>query len=438
MTELAPDEVLTRDADLASWHAFSLAYYEAIRRVLRLLRISESEIDDLANAFVLKAAETHFLDKYREFQRREEQEGRRARFRTYLYRSLQHHVVDHHRRRTTRSRVRELTPEAADQLVDSAAISALDPDTLYALDILHQALQALRRHCERTGKPHIWTIFEELLLADEFRGRRARTRQELLEMYPGEPPKFLDNSLTTAKRAFRRIIQEVVPRGLRDGMPAAERFDDWMAILSRSSASQFNLLHVAYQVAPHLDTELSQAESLAMRIVDHPGAARYEEPSLLPGDDELSLLLSFRLELPLVDWIESDGLRHLIPPGSDLWPVRRQGSRWIPGATGRPLCLLTLIDPTPAEHAALNRVNLVGLLDRLKSAAKQLRRHPDHAMPEVFAHLLYTVVNLLAATRCQVQLHTIGDEALAGNARWFLDQPWMDVRVRPLLETALK
>ena len=135
-----PDQAMTSDSDLANWQAFSLAYYEPIRRALQLLRVPGAEVDELANAFILKAAEKNFLDAFRAFQRREQQAGRRPSF---------------GRISTGRSRITSSTPtarshpvartgpvpEVAEALV-ADAVQDLDPDALYALDILHQALQA--------------------------------------------------------------------------------------------------------------------------------------------------------------------------------------------------------------------------------------------------------------------------------------------------------
>ena len=311
--------------------------------------------------------------------------------------------------------------------------------------MLHQAIQALRRHCERAGKPHFWVFFEETFLADEFRGRRGKTRAELLEAFPGLDAQRLDNGLTTTKRAFRRFVEEVIPRGLRDEVRPGERFDEWMAILRESNASQFNLLHLAYRVMPYLGPDMSQAASTAL-VVDpasrrHP-AGGYQEPALVPDDDELGILMGFRLELPLTELIDAAELTRYIPPSSPLLSLPRAG-RGQPAAArfaprlARPVCLLTLIDPTPAEAEALAASDLVGLLTRLKLLAKQLRHRPDHAVPEVFSQLLYTITNVLAIVRCDVDLHTISTDSLAGNIRWFLRQPWLDDHIRPLLAAGL-
>ena len=515
MDPFVPDEVLTRDGDLEDWRAFSLVYYEPILRALRLLRVPEGELEDLAHSFLLKAAERDFLATFRAFRQRHEEDGRRVRFRTYLYRSIQNHVRDFYRRTGPGARARGLELNAALTIADDPE-TTLDPDALYALDVLHQAIQALRRHCERSGKPHYWICFEETFLADEFRGRRGRSRAELLHAFPELDAQRLDNALTTAKRAFRRFVEGLIPRGLREEAGPGERFEEWMAILRESHASQFNLLHVAYRVMPYLDPEMSRAASTALVVDPHRGdgsARAYQEPAPAAEDDELGILLGFHLELPLSELIDAAELMRYIPPPSPLlslpragsegggflpgWPtglaaptppgpplarggkmrgepvpfpplakggpggvfprsaVRsltpentplsepRAGSRDHPGGCpvpsrkSRRACLLTLIDPTPAESEALARVDLVGLLSRLKLLAKQLRHRPDHTVPVVISQLLYTITSVLGVVRCEVGLHTIGPDSLADNIRWFLRRPWLDDRVRPLLLAGL-
>lgn len=440
MTTTHPDESATRAENLTTWHAFSLAYYEPIRRALRLLRVPEGDIDELANAFLIKAHEKNFLDAYRDFQHRARGEGWEPKFRKYLYRSLQHHVRDGHRQRTTRSHEEALSPLAAASLPAPDDLS-LGLDALYALDILHQALQALRLHCERTGKPHVWLIFEELLLADEFRGREPMTRQRLLERFPGKTPQFLDNCLTTAKRVFRRLIQELIPQDPKDSETAAERFEDWMAILRESHASQFNKLHVAYRVTPYLALDESELGSSAFTPEGSALRSRYAEPAFETSDaDEIGLLLSFRLELRLEETFAPETLHKFIPSDSPLWPNRPSRGAADEGelqASERRVCLLTFIDPTPEQADAFKTIDLEGLLGLIKRYAKLLPKRNDHALPHLFAHLLYTIVNVLALLRCESMIHTISRESMVGNIRWFLKEPWLDARLRPLFQEGL-
>ncbi len=85
----------------------------------------------------------------------------------------------------------------------------------------------------------------------------------------------------------------------------------------------------------------------------------YEKPAPEADDDELGILLGFRLELPLSDTLDAAELTWSIPPSSPLLPVNWIGARRDAGAGAsapgprRQLCLLTLIEPTPAESEVL-------------------------------------------------------------------------------------
>jgi hypothetical protein len=126
------EEDLTREEDLADWQTFCFAYYEPICRVLRLRRVPEEEVDDQSHAFLLKVADCDFLRIYRDYRDRKGHSGLRNRFRPSLYRSLQNHIIDTYRERRPR-------PLGSDQLdlLQSWGDPALEPDALYALDVLH-------------------------------------------------------------------------------------------------------------------------------------------------------------------------------------------------------------------------------------------------------------------------------------------------------------
>jgi hypothetical protein len=143
----------------------------------------------------------------------------------------------------------------------------------------------------------------------------------LLEQVPRHNPQYLDNALTTAKRAFRMFVQEVIPRRLSDFDSPSSRVQEWMEILRDSNASQFELLHLAYRVAAFLSADTSETSAAALVVAeDAPGESTdsYEEPMLGCSDDEISILLSFRLELPLTQMLDPLELQASIPPTSPL------------------------------------------------------------------------------------------------------------------------
>lgn len=415
----------TQTCNLVNWRAFSLAYYDQIIQVMRVLGVPNAQIEDLAHGFLVKASDRDFLGRYHAFRTREQSEGRSARFRHYLYRSLQHFVID--TRRASGTRLNSAASLGDSEFLEAPPVPSLDPDAVHALVVLNQALQALHHHCERTGKPHVWVVFEELLLADEFRGRRGKTREELVRHLGFASVNSVDSALTTAKRAFRRFVQEVVPLWPGENFGTKEHFNEWMEALRHSNASQFGLLHLAYRVEPHVE---GPAETDSMALVMPSPADLADAP---PDDDDLSLLLSFRLELPLTQWLDASELvaflPTLIPTGS-----RSPGSRL---RAERSWSLLSLINPTPEETLILAGGNAVGLLDRLKSIHKLLHRQNQGVPGESFAELFYTVICVLGLVRYNAVLFSIGTARLAVNARWFLSRPWLDDRLRPLLQEGL-
>jgi DNA-directed RNA polymerase specialized sigma24 family protein len=421
MQSLWIDGKLTREADLSDWQTFSLAYYDSILRAFRFLRVSEADTDDLAHSFLIKTAEGNFLEAFGKFRDRERASGKSARFRGYLYQSLQNHTRDFYRRRARDLRQQPLDPVAAASII-SVPDLPLDPDAIYALDILHQALQSLRSHCERTGKPHLWVVFEETLLADEFRGRSRKSRAELLAMLGRDDPQALDNALTTAKRAFRRLVQEVIPQWPGENADPSSRFADWLEILRRSNASQYDLLHLAYRVTPRLDHS-SQANSASMIVREARSRTDDRRPEVEPAealsDDEMGVLLGFWLEMPLTRWLEPSEWAGFLPIFDRFYPTREGRVR--PDRAGRSPCLLTILAPDPEESVL----------------AKQLHLRTNHAVPGVFSELIYTAIATLAILRYQTSVHTIGSMSLAKNVRWFLGQSWLDGRLRPLLEAGL-
>ena len=429
---LNADSSPTRPDDLSDWQAFCTAYYDPIVGVFRFLRGAEGDADDLAHSFLLKAADGRFLASFRNFQGREVAGGRRARFRSYLYKSLQNHALDERRRRAVRPKEQALGLGEAAELA-STADRPLEPDALYALHVLHQAVQALRTHSERSGKAHLWVVFEETFLVDEIRGRRRKTRAELLEAIGRDDFQALDNCLTTAKRSFRRLALEVILGWPGEDDPS-DRFAEWMEILRRCNASQFDLLRLAYRVAPHLgDADHARSTSMVIRERWDAGAGPGAGEAI--SDEELGILLGFWLEMPLTRWLEPADWPALRPILGR--PALPGGSPRRPGRRERPPCLLTFFDPTEGEAERLAGVDLIEVLTGLKSLAKRLHLRDDHAVPVSFSELIYTGVATLAVVRHRTALHTIGSASLAKNLRWFLGRPWLDARLRPSFEAGL-
>jgi hypothetical protein len=93
------------------------------------------------------------------------------------------------------------------------------------------------------------------------------------------------------------------------------------------------------------------------------------------------------------------------------------------------------------------------VIERLKTFAKRVHRavrqspncaSPAHAtkrenaMPAEIAQVLYNLAGALALTRCDARIIGLSDERFQKNISWVLNQPWLDIRLRPLFFAACK
>ncbi len=416
------------------WESFCAAHYETVRYALiGMSGVPRDRVDDLAQGFIVKLLEKVDLTQM---------PTHHAQLRRWLFTSLKHYVIDEYRRskgQVDRIQLESfLDPPNPERCGDA---DRADADTLYALGILHLALQRLRFHCEATGKPEVWTIFEGAILNGKLKGREAEMRNKLQERYPGRNGRFLDNRLTTAKRTLRRLIPELIPGYLTDKSEYEERFAEWKGIIQAARAAGVDRFFAAVRIPPVPGSEMSEYHSANMIV---PPEESVPELSLegvtneLEGDDpvegelfddELSLLLSFRLSMSFGDYLYVDGKRTRVNGNGPLVPFEKFSK----------YCLLDLVEqrnPTGAK-GELGCEELLELLRRLKRVAKWFKsKHRDY-VPEKLSILIYNLASALALVRCNNRIDTLDDEQLSYNLRWSFELPWLDDRLRPIFRGAL-
>ena len=160
----------------------------------------------------------------------------------------------------------------------------------------------VHKHLLEEGKSEHWMIFEELVLAPLIPGRVPKTREELLAMFPGQGPVFLDNRVTTVKRVFRRILPALIPADPTENLTPEERFTELLEILH---ASKNNRLWLAFLTNPHartgrVDRLFARPGGTVVRPEEMPGAT--VAPDIL--HDELRVLLGFWLEMPMHEYLD--------------------------------------------------------------------------------------------------------------------------------------
>ena len=413
----------TDDEILKDFAVFYQTYLEPVQGALRSwLRVPQQDVDDLAQAFFTKVLEKDLLAKRDQV----------AHFRQWLFAALRNHVLDHYRREGRSRQRQQLEPtfDPADaQPVPGWGGHADDPDSLYALAVLNMTLQKMRFHCETSGKPEIWEIFDLWVRARVNDEGRSDTADELSGLFVDKERSFLWNRLTTAKRIFKRIVREVIPPALSDCLDPDERYEEWLDILRSSRAAKENRLHLAFCIdaVPPDDA----AESLSINLAVRTELIRAVDAEPIPPamrDDELRILLSFRLSTPLEYYVT--GLARAARART-----RRKGQGEAAVRPSAPPTLLTLLTPASTADGALEREDLYRLI---KKSAKWNHNNAGDTMPPEISKVIYNLAIVLALTECGVRITDLKDANLIKNLRWLLSRSWLDSRLRPVFERGLK
>jgi hypothetical protein len=431
-----------------SWDSFLNVYYEPIRTALALMPfVGVGRADDVAQDFFMKLYERDLLAK---------QPTITGRFRDWLYVSARHHALDEWRKTQRRSERLDAieADESADLRNESSEELPFDADEIYALSILQMAVARVRKHLVELGKSEHWMIFDELALTPLKPGRIAKSREELLAMFPGEGPEFLDNRLTSVKRVFRRILPALIPVDPTETRTAEQRFQELLWILG---ASRKNRLWLALLTDPMAGPEESARSSLDLTA--HPAQREMSEAAYAPDDlhDELRILLDFWLEMPMREYLEDlEGVGPAV--AAAIRDSRPSGPLGRHPHVADPLNLKRLISTTDSTISEIPAVELVSLLQRLKTFAKRVQRSRpgrrglgrtdrqepgtgrwrlEDAIPFEIAQVLYNLAGALALVRYDTRIIGISDEQYRKNLVWFLGQSWLDARLRPLFFAAL-
>ena len=424
----------TTTENFQSWDKFLSAYYEPIKAALGLMPfVGSDRADDVANEFFLKLYERDLLAN---------RPAITGRFRDWLYVAARHHAIDIWRkaqRRRERAEAFDVN-EPADPRVEARGDGPFDADECYALSVLHLTVGRVRKHLLQEGKAEHWMIFEELALAPLVPGRAAKSREELLAMFPGEGPAFLDNRMTTVKRVFRRILPALIPVDPTEDRTPEQRFQELLAILHASARTR---LWLAFLVDPSPGPEVSAGSSMDLAAMSAGGEGLDAPVSEDILRDELRVLLSFWLEMPLRE----------IPDDRNPGRVTEAGAtRGTRPPAAPPLTLRALIGEDPPPGPGLSPEELAALLERIKTFAKRVhrsrpagrRRKPgpdagrfEDAMPFEVAQVLYNLAGALALIRCDTRIVGLSDEQFRKNMTWALSQSWLDPRLRPVFFAAM-
>jgi RNA polymerase sigma factor (sigma-70 family) len=421
----------TTITDLSDGDAFVRAYTEPIRAAFRSLGfVDADEAEDLTQDLLWRLMRRDLTEV------RSRLSGP---FRNWLYRCVRNEAIDALRRRSSRpARVDTFEVHLPVDPSRAGDEQAWSPDVLFALAVFNLTLRQVRRHWEEQGKPEVWRIFEELVLAPMIPGRVSKDRDELIAEFPGRKRQYLDNCCTSVKRTIERVLPAMIPPALTPFHNPEERFEEWLTILLGSGTSLCGQLHLAFGTDRPWDHAAGSDESiqLARRLADSPDEPRGGPPDEDLKDAENRVLLGIWMTMPL-RWYLDPGMVDAV-----------FGAR--PGQAGEP----SIQDLMPPEDGGASRPEpLRALLEALKKFAKRVhhgvtpgpegfedepsdRARRAYSMTSDVAQALYNLSWTVALVRCDAMIVSLSAAQLRKNLDWLLLRPWLDDRLRPVLREA--
>ena len=206
-------------------------YLPALRAHLcHVKRMNEDEAENLLQSFILDKVIQQKL-----IARADRQKGR---FRTFLLTVLDNYVRTAHRRAQSASRradaashsLEGITGEAESQMRPSRSF-----DVIWARTVLDQALQCMEARCRDQGNDTAWAVFHSRLVSPLLHGQVQESYADLVDRLNLRTATEAHNALVTAKRMFRRALNEVIGEYARDQAEIDSEIRDLYAVLEAAA-----------------------------------------------------------------------------------------------------------------------------------------------------------------------------------------------------------
>lgn len=175
------------------------SYMQPIRAFVASRRgANTDQVDDIVQDFMtLKWIERDFLDRFT---------PEKGRFRSYLVVSLGRFVSNWLRDRRAIRAEKEIPPET----LGCGDGPEAHFERAWACRVVSDAVERFRENCSELGRPELWGVFEARVLTPTMAGCKPTQYAELIRIFGFKSPMQAGNALVTAKRAFARVLTQVI------------------------------------------------------------------------------------------------------------------------------------------------------------------------------------------------------------------------------------
>jgi RNA polymerase sigma-70 factor (ECF subfamily) len=119
-------------------------------------------------------------------------------------------------------------------------IQAAEPDDAFHADwarrVIGEALRRMQIECRASGRDDLWGVFHCRVVGPIMEGTPPVDYRQLVERFHFRSPVQASNALTTAKRMYARMLNEVVGQYADDDEEIQSEIEDLHRILARMSS----------------------------------------------------------------------------------------------------------------------------------------------------------------------------------------------------------
>lgn len=202
------------------------AYLPALQSHLATRGLRQADADDLLQQFITsRLLEKQLLSKA---------DRHRGRFRNLLLTSLDGYLIDGYRAQRSRSK-HELAAGADAHRQANAAQSAPCPfDVMWAKTVLTDATARTRAYFVENDRDDLWRIFDRRVLVPILTGTPVPPYQMLVDEFGFRTAEQACSAVVTARRAFVRILREVIAEYVSDPAEIEDEINDLRRILAEA------------------------------------------------------------------------------------------------------------------------------------------------------------------------------------------------------------
>jgi len=207
-------------------------YSPALKAYLLRKGLRDHDADDVVQSFI--------ADKILDRQIVAEADSTRGRFRGFLARSLERHLIDTIRRGKAKKRAPNEMQSLDQMPVEIGEVqSSKDAfDLAWAHDTIQQALRVMQEECEQSPDAALrWRSFERRYIQPLVAGQAEPSLDELMKEFGFESRTKASNTLMTAKRQFQRCVRSIVGQYVSSTQEIDAEIADLQSALAAGAAA---------------------------------------------------------------------------------------------------------------------------------------------------------------------------------------------------------